>query len=257
MAVTLKVKCSDGAVRVQREGVAQRVLSYFGDSLPASRLLCFLDDEDPSLLRRWHSPANRGLYEPIHDKTPMAAWPDYVTDHVLVDDGINWGLERVTDDLIYLYGTTCANEVGLTMTLAHELQHAIQHANVRKLWAVNALVPNLDRPITDSLKLTWADIPIERETRIVSKNVAVELFGEQRVREYIDQKIAEHVTEGDAADWRFVATLTSSSTVDLDADTRQLFGRLRSYRGELEKLLQEKRSAKNPDFLDIDLASYF
>ena len=45
---------------------------------------------------------------------------------------------RVIDDLVYLYGSTCADEVGLTMTLAHKLQHAIQHGKERNVWAVNS-----------------------------------------------------------------------------------------------------------------------
>jgi len=257
MTVTVQVKSRDEVVRLQRDRIARKVLSYFGHRLPGSRLLCFLDDDDPHLLRRAHGPANRGIYGPIHDNTPMGDWPDYVTDHVLVDDGINLLFQRAIDDLIYLYGSTCATKMGLTMALAHELQHAIQHANHRRLWAVNGLVQNLDRKIIDVLKLTWSDIPVEREARIVSKSVAVHFFGEQPVQEYINHKIAERVTEADAADWRFVATLTPSSTVDLDAETRRLFGRLRGYEAELEAVLQEKKRGENPDFLDIDLAPYF
>ena len=85
-------------------------------------------------------------------------------------------------------------------------------------------------------------------------------FGEVRVREYIDQKIAERVTEADAGDWqfvRFVRTLTPSSTVDLNAETKQLFERLRGYRAELEAALQERKRLKDCDFLDIDLGVYF
>jgi hypothetical protein len=258
MAHTLEVKSSDEVVRAQREGAARRVLSHFGDSLPASRLLCFLDDEDPPDLRRLRGPANRGLYGPVHDNTPMGDyWPEYVTDFIFVDDGISLLFPRVIDDLVYLYGSTCANEIGLTMALAHELQHAIQHANARKVWAVNGLVQNLDQRIIDAVKLTWLDIPIERETRIVSKSVALHFFGEQRVREYIDQKIAERLTEADAVDWQFVSTLTRSSTVDLEAETKRLFARLRGYRAELEAILEEKKRGKNSDFLDISLDSYF
>ena len=149
LPVTLKVKSYEAVVMAQREAAAQLVLDHFGDRLPPSRLLCFLDDDDPPTLRGERGAANRGLYGPIHDNTPMADWPDYVTNCIFVDDGISLPFPRVIDDLVYLYGSTCANEVGLTMTLAHELQHAIQHANVRKVWAINGLVPQLhdgDRP---------------------------------------------------------------------------------------------------------------
>jgi hypothetical protein len=65
MPATLKVKSVDAAVRTQREATAKRVLDYFGSCLPPSRLLCFLDDDDPPDLRREFGPANRGVYGPI------------------------------------------------------------------------------------------------------------------------------------------------------------------------------------------------
>jgi hypothetical protein len=255
MPVTLKVKANDPAVNSQRQAVAQRVLGYFGSCLPPSRLLVFLDDDDPPLLRLERGSANRGIYGPIHDETPLYDWPDYIQNSIYVEDLAPSYLQRVVDDLIYIYRSTCASEVGLAMTLAHELQHAIQHSNTRKVWAVNGLVTNLDRRIIEVEKLTWADIPIEREARIVSRRVAVQFFGEQRVVQHIDQKIAERVTEDDAADWQFVRSLTALSSVDLVGDTQRLFSRLKPYRSELEAALREKK--KNTDFSDIDLDTYF
>lgn len=255
MPVTLKVKADDPAVKAQRKAAARRVLDYFGSCLPPSRLLCFLDDDDPPGIKGERGNANRGLYGPIHDDTPLAEWPDYIQNAIYVEDRAPSYLKRVVDDLIYIYGSTCTNEVGLTMTLAHELQHAIQHANARKVWAVNGLVTNLDRKIIHAEKLTWADIPIEREARIVSNRVAVHFFGEQRVSEHIDEKIAERVTGGDVADWHFIRTLTASSSVDLVGDTQRLFRRLKRYRSELETALREKKG--NPDFSDFDLGPFF
>ena len=43
----------------------------------------------------------------------------------------------------------------------------------------------------DDLKLEWADIPIERDARIVAKRVALDLYGEEPVHRYIDQRSAE------------------------------------------------------------------
>ncbi len=255
MPVTLEIKTEEAAVKAKRKAAAQRVLDYFDGSLPPSRLLCFLDDDDPLTLKGERGAANRGLYGPIHDSTPLADWPDYVTSCISVDDGISLPFPRVIDDLVYLYGSTCANEVGLTMTLAHELQHAIQHGNARNVWAVNGLVPQLPKTAVAALGLQWADIPIERETRIVSKRVAVHFFGEKRVTQYIDEKIAEGITDSDVADWQFVRTLTASSSVDLATCTQQLFKRMKGYRSELEAVLQEKKD--DPDFGDIDLGEYF
>jgi hypothetical protein len=255
MPVTLKVKAKDAGVKIQREVAAQRVIDYFGVRIPDSRLLCFLDDEDPSTVRGERGPANRGLYEPIHNNTPLAEWPEYVTNCISVDDHVSPLSPGLIDDLIYLYGSTCADEVGLTMTLPHELQHAIQHRTVRKLWAENSLISNLDRKVIDTLRLKSADIPIEREARIVSKRAAICLFGAQRVRQYIDRKISERISKDDVADWRFVRTLIHSSSVDLVGGTQLIFEQLRDWRSELENVLQEMRG--NPDFSDIDFDALF
>src|ERR1700731_2051334 len=124
MPVTLKVKSENAAEQVQREEAARRVLDYFDGGLPPSRLLCFLDDDEAPELKQVFGAANRGVYGPITDSTPLAMWPECVSSCILVDDGVSLFHPRVIDDLVYLYGSTCANEVGLTMTLAHELQHA-------------------------------------------------------------------------------------------------------------------------------------
>lgn len=56
------------------------------------------------------------------------------------------------DQLIYLYGSTCNDEVALTMTLAHELQHAmvsITLSRARFNWAVNSLIRHLPTAVDD------------------------------------------------------------------------------------------------------------
>lgn len=91
----------------------------------------------------------------------------------------------------------------------------------------------------------------------MSKRAALCLCGEQHVEQYIDEKIAEHVTEADAADWQFVRKLTASSSVDLVAESKRLFNRLKGYKAEVEAALLEKKGSNNPDFLDIDLSTFF
>lgn len=140
------------------------------------------------------------------------------------------------------------------MTLAHELQHAVQHAVAHDVWAVNGLVQR-SGTIVEALQLTWADIPIEREARIVSKTTAIHLFGERRVEEFIDQKMAEQVA--DAADWRFIRTLTPSTSVNLPAETKRLLERVRPFRSVLEDALQQAKDRDNPDYTNVDLSSFF
>jgi hypothetical protein len=190
MPVTLRVKSDDNALRAQREAVAQRVLARLVDSLPTSRLLCFLDDDDPPGLKLAFGAANRGFYGPVCDSTPMPDWPEYVTNCIFFDDGVSLLRPRLIDDLVYVYGSAWTSAAGVTMTLAHELQHAIQHANVRTLWAVNSLIRQLPKTVIERLRLEWADIPIEREARIVAKRIALDLCGEQAVSAYIEKRIS-------------------------------------------------------------------
>jgi hypothetical protein len=254
MSVTLRVKSNDAALRAQREAIAQRVLARFVDSLPTSRLLCFLDDDDPSGLKLAFGASNRGLYGPIYDSTPMADWPEYVTNCIFFDDGVSLLRPRVIDDLVYVYGSAWTSAAGVTMTLAHELQHVIQHTNIHKLWAVNSLIRQLPKTMIEHLRLEWADIPIEREARIVAKRIALDLCGEQAVTAYIEKRIAEAAEPHDTADWLLVRDLTPSSSVDLVNATRQLFQRLRPYRAELDRLMKENDG--DPDFSDIDLEAF-
>jgi hypothetical protein len=254
MSVTIIVESQNAEVRADRQKTASRVVTYFGDNLPASNILCFLDDNDSA---RLGAESERGRYEVIHDSTRLSHLPEYIVDHIFVDNGRSvLDLHRVVDDLILLYGSTCTHEIGLTMTLAHELQHSIQHYCDRRAWAVNGIINQLDQTLISSLKLTWSDIPIEREARIVSKRVACHLFGAQRVTEYIDLKIREHVSDGDFADWQFVRTLDPSSSLDLKTGTRNLFQRLKGNRKELEVALQRMKEWNQGDFRDIDLSGF-
>ena len=243
MPVTLRVEAEDAAVKTQREILAQRVINYFGLCLPDSRLLCFLDDEDPPTLRGDHGPANRGLYMPIHDLGDLDGWPKDVRECIYPSNRYG-SRSRVFDDLVYLYGSTCIDEVGLTMSLTHELQHVIQHAGNRRLWAANTLINDLKRETVSALGLTWADIPTEVEARIRSKCVAESLVGKQRVRKYINKRIGQRATEADVADWEFVRSLTTSSSVDLVAGTQLLFERLRECRSEIEVAFGRKEAMR-------------
>ncbi len=260
MAITVRVKSPNATIKAEREKVAQRVLDYFSSQLPALRLLCFLDDEDSIEFKRDFGEANRGLYAPLKrntfrfDRTP---WPEYVKECIFVDDGVSMPFPRVFDHVIYLHGATCADGTGLTMTLAHELQHVIQHNNVPLLWAANSLIQNLPRKV-EGLKVRASEIPIEREARIIAKRAAQDLCGEQQVKEYVCRKIAEALGSDDRADWQFIADLGRSGAVDLNRETQSLFERYKYYRPQLEELL-DKELKENPDsdFRDLCLNHFF
>ena len=144
MAITVKVRSEDPTLRTQRKAAAKRVVDYFGSCLPTSyRLLCFLDDTDWIAFKQDYGAANRALYAPLKqntfrfDRTP---WLDYVTGCIFVDDGVSMPFPRAFDHVIYLHGSSCTDETGLTMTMAHELQHVVQHSNALLAWAANVLI---------------------------------------------------------------------------------------------------------------------
>jgi hypothetical protein len=163
MPLTLIIRSAGEDVRKHHEALAQRVVASLGLQSPARRLLVLLDDEDWQAFKAENGIANRGFYARIRPGHPH--WriaPRYILDSVFV------GGAPAYDDFVYLHGTTCADDIALTMTLAHELQHFIQHADKTPLWAANGLVPNLDKTAIAALGLRWCDIPHEREARIVS-----------------------------------------------------------------------------------------
>ena len=144
MPPTVKVKSDNDAVAKHREALAQRVIAYFGNAIPDLTILCFFDDADWQPFKDHFGAANRGFYGPIkEDSFSWPVWPDYATDYIFVDDPTSFHWKRVFDHVIYLHGSTCTDDVGLTMTFAHELQHFVQHSTVLNLWAANSLINSL------------------------------------------------------------------------------------------------------------------
>jgi hypothetical protein len=138
------------------------------------------------------------------------------------------------------------------MTLAHELQHFIQHADHTRLWAANSLIPNLHNMVMAALCLRWCDIPHEREARIVSKRTAEDLFGPDAVSQHIDARLANPVTEQDGIDWQCIRELSASSPYDLANETKLFFPRLTDYSDQLQAALAHFQ-AIDPDYADVDL----
>jgi len=251
MPVTLITRPENSRTGTKRKSLAERVIKHFASSL-SCRMLCFLDDQDASVVRLDRGAANRGFYLPVDENVPLNWLPEYVTSRVYVDDGVSMFFPRVVDELIYLHGTTCADDVGLVLTLAHELQHAVQHGKARNIWAVNTLVTGLDRKIITKLNLSWSDIPIELDARLVSKRVAEGLFGAKLVCAHIDKKIAEQITEADAAEWTFMKALDPATSVDVASATQSLFWRLKDYRSELEAVLEEVKNSSDYNCITLD-----
>ena len=174
---------------------------------------------------------------------------------ILVDDDSSFLLRQVADHLIYLYGSTCANDTALVMTFAHELQHFVQYNSNRDLWAANTVLLNMKKDFYSTAHVKVFDIPAELEARIVAKKVTRQLCGEQVVCAYISGRIAENVTPEDAEDWRFVQDVEMTTPFDLLTVTRKCFQRLLPYRAQIEETLDLARDGS--DFKQLDLSYLF
>jgi hypothetical protein len=254
----IEVKSYDPVEKASRQATAQRVIDEFGNGLPDLRLLAFFDDNDWSLFRDEFGKSHRGHYAPIKASMNWHDWPNYVWECIfVVHDPSSFVRKRVFDHVIYLHGSTCAEEVSMIMTLSHELQHFIQYGFNRKLWAENFLLPRLPKEVINIMGLNWPDIPNEREARIVAKRTAIKLCGADAVKQYIDRRISERVTPEDAEDWQFSQQVDPLILYDLAAGTRQIYQRLKAYRRHLEDILNEMREDGDVDFKCLDLSEYF
>jgi hypothetical protein len=262
MPIEVFVKATDITARALRRVMAERVIGSFVPALPDRRLLCFFDDEDCLNIKEEAGKANRGLYAPVRKGNPLwAELPPDVLSHIGrgdVTEGSTFQVRPMPafDHLVYLHGSTCVNEVGMAMTLAHELQHFVQHESALRLWAANTVAIHtlthvLTKPEIESLRLRQCDIPIEQEARIVSKRIAQGLFREDVVRGYIDARIDDHVTDQDAADWECVRDLDASARYDLASETAAFFTKLKYYTRQLERSLHYL-GRDDPDFVELD-----
>lgn len=238
------VKTADDSANRQRSAAAHSVIECLRDQFPNRRLLCFLDDRDWQALKEEFGAENRGLYIPA-SCLPLDL-PLDIEKRLMVDH------RCVFDDFIYLHGGTCSSVVSLTMTLAHELQHFIQHGGQKHLWAANSLIPGLNKTTLQQLRLRPCDVPIEREARIVSKRICEKLFGAESVRRHIDEKIASPPTAADASDWECIQGIVTATPYDLAHETKLFFQTLKGRRAELEMVLGDLRS-RCKDFESVDL----
>jgi hypothetical protein len=256
MHPTIIAESKDAAVAARREALARHVTAHFGSGLPESTLLCFLDGTDWQVLRNERGQTNRGFYvwaKPFTEDE-CGDWPEHLRKHFFTDNSASGRSKSPFDNLIYLHGSTCQTDTGLVMTLAHELQHFVQHGREPKLWSESSVVTNLTKEDIHALRLNWSNIPIEREARAVSKMVAEKLFGAEAVKGYIDGKIAENANPADVEDWKFVRELDPSAPYDLTRETRNLFQRLKGFRSQLNEALQlRKDDSRDPAFDLVDL----
>ena len=250
MPVTIEIKTDQASIQTALDSAVHRVLDQFANQFPDFNLLCFFDDDDWQPLKDMMGPATRGFYAPIKEQ-PFECWPSYLTERIFVVDPNSHQQKRTFDHLIYVFGSTCVDEIGLTMTFAHEVQHFLQYGYEHTLWAENSLLPHLPKEVIGLIRLKWFDIPIEREARVAAKRIAEDLFGADQVRLFIDRRIGESVTAEDAEDWKLIQLMDPLVPYNLANETRAVFQRVKHYRPELEAILRELRN--DEDFKDMDL----
>lgn len=252
-------KSVDPQVAQYRLALANRVVAQFNSDVfetSSRRLACFLDDEDATELRGYIGSTNRALFAPIDEGCQLwPLFPYYLKTYLMPGDLSVATLQLAFDDLVYLHGSTCANDVQLTISLAHELQHFIQHERERPIWAMNGLIQQLIRQTNNPLELVWADIPVEKETRAVSKRIAEELFGVLTVQNHIATNITNCDNENERRDWQFIQTMDCAQSINLEAETNLLFPRLKPFRSEFEKLFRPV--ADRNEFKNVNLDALF
>jgi hypothetical protein len=238
-------------VKEQREAAARRVIDAYGE-LPEARLLCFFDDQDWLKFKR--GKATRGLYSPVRDEL-LEDSPAWVREQ-LVSIGTSGLCVNAFDHLIYVHGSTCSDHRGLTLTFAHELHHFRQYMNTPRLSAASSLIQELKKETLAELGWKdWADIPHERDARIVGKQIASVILGAATVQEFIASRIPQAVNDLDQRDWQFMYQIGATDTYDLAAGVGAAFRRLRPYRDELQQLLLERDG--DPTFPKVDLDTLF
>ena len=190
--IVLYVKCRDANVKEAREATSGSVREYFKRQfkVPTNlKVVCFFDDEDPDLFVAGCrlDAGTRGVHWPIRGGG-LSGWPNYMWNVVAPpcnpdSSGVTWPF----DSLVYLYGSTCENELGLTITFAHELQHFLQYANERQLWAANALLMRL---FGNDYRCPNAPGKFRLSGRLglLQSGVAVHLHGEESIRQQTCRK---------------------------------------------------------------------
>jgi hypothetical protein len=248
LAPEIIIKCGDVKIRQVRHEIAHRVVGVLHDQLPNETLLCFLDDEDWKALR-CEASEGRGFYSPAPDLDKWPPPPQYIED-ALGKNGV-----VAYQNFVYLFGSTCSIPEGLAMTLAHELQHFIQHGSSKTAWAMGMIASTLlreleMRQVSEIGVNSWCDVPIERHAWMTGKRVAEAVFGRDAVRKYIDTRIAAAGTV-DVADWKFVREIDASQAFDFDAEMASFMPRLSAHRNKLEQYLNDLR--RDPALADIEL----
>jgi len=156
--------------------------------------------------------------------------------------------------MVYVHGDVCDDESALAMTLAHEIQHFVQYMTRQTTWAWNTILRQCG-DLIDVEGLSWHDIPIELEARLVAKRIHQNIFGAEETERYILRRQESATTTRDELDWDFIRELDVSMSYDCDMETRFLFRRLcnnEKYCFEIKRAMMRSRGSPEFDRLVLD-----
>jgi hypothetical protein len=150
------------------------------------RLLCFLDDENDAKLVSILGPTNRGFHLGLKDYFAKPAYSRFPPLVAKVERLISFDVDGNPnyDNLVYLHGSTTKIRAAFIMTLAHELQHVLQHTNHYELWRDNTIMA-CER---GNFGASYTNGPLEREAMLVSRQIATSICGRRDVADYIKQQ---------------------------------------------------------------------
>lgn len=247
-AVSFKIMSSDAAHKERKSLVCENTLKQMNCDLSqaSETVICLIDDKDYVLAKE----GQKGFFSPVELPGVRYQIPGYFLDSVVEFNLRSMTAERRHDALIYIHGSTSSSEVGLTLTLAHEIQHFVQYATNRSTWVTDKLLQKLRITHEEEFRQS-VDFPIEREARVVSKRVAIEMHGREAVEGFIRQERAKRITEKDVLDCDFLL----SSEADLPYNATKATGTLvERFRSELIAL-QAQNWSDFPEVKSLNLTS--
>lgn len=193
------------------------VLAHF-DFDPQCRVLCFLDYTDPKELRDLIGVQTRGAFYPL---TLGRLTQDLLAAHVARECKGSSGL-FICESVIYLFASTCKTDIGLVLTLAHELQHCHQHQHQYSYWFMERRVRVVSSQNGIPKIGSYLDLPSERDAIRKSKEIAQAMFGSEAVAAFIHSQIQSESSSENQAVWNFLLSSCEFGVEVFEEDVRKL-----------------------------------
>jgi|ERR1035438_1002511 hypothetical protein len=250
--IALRVEGDNAEVVRHREDLARKVLDYFDQHsiLPDWRVICLLDDTDFQELKLRAGEANRGIHLCLENAALPSLIPQRFWDTLRPFDRATMKCLSVFDSAVYLHGSTCEADIGLTLSLAHELRHSFQYSTEPQICAANKMLRYLPEPCGQNFAVWW-DLPIEKDARVVAKTAAEAIFGPLAVENFLRARAESAITVEDGKDWLFVLSIDTSASYSFISETLRF---VRAHASELKQIQEKPEWQNRPDFQKLNFA---